>query len=118
VTSVGLTQPHRLLQHRLEHGGEITGRAIDYLQNFRGRGLLCQSFIALSGNRGRTRPRVIALGGALFQRRFKRSCPKGWCKSGSGFALSGGFGRFGQAAAAGSLTKGSSLNGAMVSSVM
>src|SRR5215472_3866380 len=47
-----------------------------------------------------------------------RSCPKGWCKSGSGFALSGGFGRFGQAAAAGSLTKGSSLNGAMVSSVM
>ena len=35
-----------------------------------------------------------------------------------GFALSGGFGRFGQAAAAGNLTKGSSLNGAMVSSVM
>ena len=45
------------------------------------------------------------------------SCPRGWCRSG-GFALSGGFGRFRQAAAAGSLTKGSSLNGAMVSSVM
>ena len=47
-----------------------------------------------------------------------RSCPRGWCKSGGGFALSGGFGRFRQAAAADNLTKGSSLNGAMVSSVM
>ena len=44
--------------------------------------------------------------------------PQGWCKSGSEFALSGWFGRFCQAVAAGSLTKGSSLNGAMVSSVM
>ena len=28
-----------------------------------------------------------------------RSCPKGWCKSGSGFALSGRAGRYRQAAA-------------------
>ncbi len=47
------------------------------------------------------------------------SCPKEWCKSGGGFALSGRAGRYRQAAAtAGSLTRGSSLNGAMVSSVM
>jgi hypothetical protein len=47
-----------------------------------------------------------------------RSCPKGWCKSGGVFALSGGFRRFDQAATAGSLKIGSSLNGAMVSRVM
>ena len=48
-----------------------------------------------------------------------RSCPKEWCKSGGDFALSGRAGRYRQAAAtAGSLTRGSSLNGAMVSSVM
>jgi hypothetical protein len=49
---------------------------------------------------------------------IRGSCPKEWCKSGDGFALSGGSGRFCQAATAGSLTKGSSLKGAMVSSVM
>ena len=47
-----------------------------------------------------------------------RSCPKGWCKSGGVFALSGGFRRFDQAATAGSLKIGSSLNGAMISRVM
>ena len=47
-----------------------------------------------------------------------RSCPKGWCKSGGVFALSGGFCRFHQAATAGSLKIGSSLNGAIVSRVM
>jgi hypothetical protein len=48
-----------------------------------------------------------------------RSCPKEWCKSGGSFALSGRAGRYRQAAAtAGSLTRGSSLKGAMVSSVM
>ena len=47
-----------------------------------------------------------------------RSCPRAWCKSGVAFALSGGFGRCCQAAAAGSLKIGSSLNGAIVSSVM
>jgi hypothetical protein len=46
------------------------------------------------------------------------SCPKAWCKSGGGIALSGGLGRLRQAATAGSPTIGSSLNGAMVSSVM
>ena len=46
------------------------------------------------------------------------SCPRGWCKSGGVFALSGGFCRFHQAATAGSLKIGSSLNGAMVSRVM
>jgi hypothetical protein len=47
-----------------------------------------------------------------------RSCPRAWCKSGVAFALSGGFSRCCQAAAAGSLKIGSSLNGAIVSSVM
>ena len=52
-------------------------------------------------------------------RQYRRSCPREWCKSGGGFALSGRAGRYGQAAAtAGSLTRGSSLKGAMVSSVM
>jgi hypothetical protein len=47
------------------------------------------------------------------------SCPREWCKSGGGFALAGRVGRYRQAAATwGSLTRGSSLNGAMVSSVM
>jgi len=46
------------------------------------------------------------------------SCPRAWCKSGVAFALSGGFGRCCQAAAAGSLKIGSSLNGAIVSRVM
>lgn len=46
------------------------------------------------------------------------SCPIAWCKSGGVIALCGRVGRFDQAATAGSLTMGSSLNGAMVSSVM
>jgi hypothetical protein len=46
------------------------------------------------------------------------SCPRGWCKSGVVFALSGGFSRSSQAATAGSVRIGSSLNGAMVSRVM
>ena len=46
------------------------------------------------------------------------SCPRTWCKSGDGFALSGGVCRYCQAATAGNLTIGSSLNGAIVSSVM
>ena len=46
------------------------------------------------------------------------SCPKGWCKSGGVYALSGEFCGFHQAATAGSLKIGSSLNGAMVSRVM
>jgi len=47
-----------------------------------------------------------------------RSCPRWWCRSAGSLRVSGGSGRFCQAATAGSLTKGSSLNGAMVSSVM
>jgi hypothetical protein len=50
--------------------------------------------------------------------RSRRSCPRAWCKSDAGFALSGRAGRCRQAATAGSLTMGSSLNGAIVSSVM
>lgn len=41
-----------------------------------------------------------------------------WCKSVGDHALSGGFGRYGQAATAGKLTMGSSLKGAMVSRLM
>lgn len=50
--------------------------------------------------------------------RSKRSCPSAWCRSAGSPQVSGGSGRLCQAATAGSLTKGSSLNGAMVSSVM
>jgi plasmid stabilization system protein ParE len=46
------------------------------------------------------------------------SCPMAWCRSAGSLRVSGGSGRFCQAATAGSLTKGSSLNGALVSSVM
>jgi hypothetical protein len=48
----------------------------------------------------------------------KRSWPAGWCRIGYIIVLSGKIGRFVQAATAGSLTMGSSLNPAMVSSVM
>jgi hypothetical protein len=37
-----LTQPHRLLEHRVEHGGEIAHRGVDYLQHLSGRGLPLQ----------------------------------------------------------------------------
>ncbi|MBM3488477.1 MAG: hypothetical protein FJX67_17915, partial [Alphaproteobacteria bacterium] len=43
-----------------------------------------------------------------------RSCPEAWCKSAVSFVVSGGFGRDCQAATAGRLTMGSSLNGAIV----
>jgi len=48
------------------------------------------------------------------KRREQGSCPRLWCKSGSMWRSPAGFGRFSQAATAGSLTIGSSLNGAMV----
>ena len=46
-----------------------------------------------------------------------RSCPGAWC-SWVEFTTFAGMGRVGQLAIAGKLTAGSSLNGAMVSSVM
>jgi hypothetical protein len=46
------------------------------------------------------------------------SCPRVWCRSGVAVVLSGKFGQERQAATAGRLTMGSSLKGAMVSSVM
>jgi len=50
--------------------------------------------------------------------RSEGSCPWWWCRSAGSLRVSGRSGRFCQAATAGSLTNGSSLNGAMVSSVM
>ena len=47
-----------------------------------------------------------------------RSCPWWWCRSAGSLQVSGGSGRYCQAATAGSLTKGSSLKGTMVSRVM
>ena len=38
----GLTQPHCLFQHRVEHRREIAGLGVDDLQHFCGRGLLLQ----------------------------------------------------------------------------
>jgi hypothetical protein len=46
------------------------------------------------------------------------SCPRWWCRSAGSLEVTGGSGRLCQAATAGSLTKGSSRNGAMVSRVM
>jgi hypothetical protein len=55
---------------------------------------------------------------ALLLRTFAGSCPWWWCRSAGSLQVSGGPGRFCQAATAGNLTKGSLLNGAIVSSVM
>src|SRR6516165_5858597 len=41
------TQPHRPVEHRLEHRREVAGRRIDDLQYFRGCGLLLRELIAL-----------------------------------------------------------------------
>ncbi len=49
---------------------------------------------------------------------YNRSCPRRWCKSLSSVAVSGGWGRAAQSAAAGILTVVLSLTGAMASSVM
>jgi hypothetical protein len=46
------------------------------------------------------------------------SCPTAWCSFGGVIAAFAGTGRVGQAATAGNPTIGSSLNGAIVSSVM
>src|SRR5215472_1821576 len=61
----------RLFQDRLEYRGEVAGRGVDDLQYLGGRGLLCQRFIALSGNLRYSRQRVVAFDGALYQLRFK-----------------------------------------------
>jgi len=39
----GVTQPHRLFEHRIEHRREVAGRAVDNLQYLGGRGLLLQA---------------------------------------------------------------------------
>jgi len=61
--------------------------------------------------------RVVRPGGLIRLLEYG-SCPSAWCRSAGSPQVSGGSGRLCQAATAGSLTKGSSLNGAMVSSVM
>jgi hypothetical protein len=76
--------------------------------------LMGLSRIALTAGDG-PGPVLAWLGAALV---FRGSCPVAWCRIGYIIALSGKVGRFCQAATAGSLTMGSSLNPAMVSSVM
>ena len=61
---------------------------------------------------------VLQPGRLLMPLDLLRSCPRWWCKSAGSLWVSGGFGRLCHAATAGSLTKGSSLNGAIVSRVM
>jgi hypothetical protein len=41
-----LAQPHRLFEHRVEHPGEVAGRAVDDLQDFGNGGLLRQRLVA------------------------------------------------------------------------
>src|SRR5215831_18149280 len=70
-TRGGLAQPRRSFQHRVPHRYEVAGRGVDDLQDLGGGGLLCQRFIALSGNLRYSRQHVVALDGALYQLRFK-----------------------------------------------
>jgi len=48
-TELGLAQPHRLFEHRVEHWGEIAGRAVDDPQYLRRRGLLVERFRQFGG---------------------------------------------------------------------
>ena len=50
----GFAQPHRLLQHRVEHRREVAGRGVDDLQYLGGRGLLLQGLARLGHQ-----PRVL-----------------------------------------------------------
>jgi len=47
----GLTEPHSLVEHRLEHRCQIAGRAVNDLQYLGGRGLLlqCLAEVAIPG---------------------------------------------------------------------
>ena len=87
-----------------------TTSSTEYSANWVGIGGFCANRLCTRGDHT-----LIQLG---TEQDVSRSCPKGWCKSGGVFALSGGFCRFHQAATAGSLKIGSSLNGAIVSRVM
>ena len=62
--------------------------------------------------------RFAALVESLHPNFLKQLCPTVWCRIGYIIARSGLVGRFCQVATAGSLTMGSSLKPAMVSSVM
>src|SRR5947208_13484019 len=44
----GLTQPHYLVEHRVEHGREVAWGRIDDSEHLGGRGLLFQGFACLS----------------------------------------------------------------------
>ena len=45
---IGIAQPHRLFQHRIEHRGEVAGRGVDHLQYLGGRDLLLQCLVTFS----------------------------------------------------------------------
>ena len=64
----GPAQPHRLLQHCIEHRRQITGRGIDNLQHLRDRCLLFQR-LALLGQQPRILQRDHRLMGEAFQQR-------------------------------------------------
>ena len=48
----GSAQSQGLFQHRVEHRREVTGRGINDLQHFRGRGLLSEGLVALGSALG------------------------------------------------------------------
>jgi hypothetical protein len=45
---IGFAEAHRLLEHRVENGGQVAGRRIDDLQHLGGRGLLLQGLARFS----------------------------------------------------------------------
>src|SRR5262249_20346075 len=54
LSTNGITQSQRLLQHHVEHRREVTGRGVDDAQHLGGRGLLLQRLTRL-----RDKPRVL-----------------------------------------------------------
>jgi hypothetical protein len=49
IAEGGVAQPHRLVEHCIEHRREIAGRRIDHLQDLGRGGLLFQGLVPLIG---------------------------------------------------------------------
>ena len=63
-----IAEPHRLVEHRIEHRREIAGRGIDDLEDLGGRGLLVERLARLGDEPG-VLHRDHRLGGEVLQQR-------------------------------------------------
>ena len=63
-----IAEPHRLVEDRIEHRGEVAGRGIDDLQDFGGRGLLVERLARL-GDEARVLHRDDGLRREVLQQR-------------------------------------------------